>query len=552
MATHLVSTYSETFRASRLLRAIAIPVALLMWIYSIAPPRDGDVMRYHLAHIRQIITDGRWETIADYHYALPFGWTLNYLPFERLHVPEAASLVNVALWLIIVGGLLSFARSSRAPAVAGLAAVAFFIHPFVVRTFASAMIDAYAIFIVYAIVLMLVRLEEMKGGRAVLFGFVCWIGAQSRYQLLALGVAATCIVVFHAARRASWRTIGEFSVGALGALVLSSPFYIANLEGFGNPFWPLLAPAINGVASYADQVADAFTVRMTGWYQGGYIVARIGELVSTRSLFPLALGLVITIPLSMRTRDVRYRPVAALGVLFLALWVIMEPRLFPRYVLLLLPAGALLFVPAFDWLWSRPRAARVVRGALSAAIVVMVALSALFSWDYVRYAATGDENRYHRYTWYYPVYDWINRNTPHDSRFLVIAYSGHSYYLDRPYRRADPMLSAVVDWSRVSSTRDLLSVLEHGRYQYVVFDDRDWRPWPAGEKMSSVIRSAIASHALIPVHASRQRLYYSRVMREYSESDVYVLRVAPPATTASRPLSETTSAPAGKNASLKR
>jgi hypothetical protein len=181
----------------------------------------------------------------------------------------------------------------------------------------------------------------------------------------------------------------------------------------------------------------------------------------------------------------------------------------------------------------------------------MVALSTLFSWDYVRYAATGDANRFHRFTWYYPVYEWINRNTPHDSRFLVIALSGHSYYLDRPYRRADPQLSGVVDWSRVSSTGDLLSVLAHGRYQYVVFDDRDWRPWPGAEKMSSVMRSAIATHALIPVHTSQQRLYSSRVMREYSETDVYVLRVAPPPTT-SRPLTETTPAPAGKNASLKR
>jgi hypothetical protein len=291
---------------------------------------------------------------------------------------------------------------------------------------------------------------------------------------------------------------------------------------------------------------------MTGWYEPSYMVARFGELISTPSLFPIALCLVLVIPVAIRSKDVRYRTVAVLGVLFLALWVFMEPRLFPRYVLLLLPAGALLFVPAFDGVWARPRAARAVRVVLSAAIVVMVAVSALFSWDYLRYAATGDENRFHRFTWYYPVYDWINRNTPHNSRFLVIAYSGHSYYLDRPYRRADPMLSGVVDWSRILSERDLLSVLAHGHYEYVLFDDRDWRPWPGGEKMSSAIRSAIASRALTPVYASRQRLYSSRVMRQFTETTVYLLRVTAPAPTASRTFSDAATAPPGKKASLKR
>lgn len=550
MITHVASTYSETFRESALLRAIAVPLAALLWIYAIAPPRDGDVMRYHLAHIRQIISDGRWETIADYHYALPFGWTLNYLPFERLHAPEAASLVNVSIWLIIIGGLLSVARSSRAPAVAVLAAVGFFIHPFVVRTFASAMIDAYAIFVVYAIVLMLVRVQEMNGGRAILFGFACWIGAQSRYQLLAIGAAGTCVFILHG-RRGSWRSIGEFSVGTLGALLLSSPFYVANFEGLGNPVWPLLVPAINGVASYADQVATAFTVRLTGWYEPSYIAARVAELVTSRSLFPIALCLAVIVPLAIRDRDVRYRRVSAFGLLFLALWVTMQPRLFPRFVLLLLPVGALLFVPALDGLWSRVRAVRAIRLALSAAIVLMLCLSGWFSWDYLRYAVTGDKFRFHRFTWYYPVYDWINRTTPHASRFLVIAYSGHSYYLDRPYRRADPMLSGVVDWSRVSSSRDLLSVLAHGHYQYVVFDDRDWRPWPGGGKMSSVIHSAIATRGLIPVHRSRQRLYSSRVMREFTETTVYVLRAGSAPAVASPPPAAPTSAE-GKRAFLKR
>jgi len=523
MILSLVSPYSETLRTSGLLRVIACPVAALLWIHAIAPPRDGDVMRYHLAHIRQIIRDGRWATIADYHYAFPFGWTLNYLPFEWLHLPQAAALVNVALWLVIVGGLLRLARSAQTPRTAGLIAVAFFVHPFVIRTFASAMADAYAIFVVYAIALLLLRLDDRRPTTAILAGFVCWIGAQSRYQLVAVALAGSCIFVFHTLRRRSWRQLAQFGTGAVAALVLSTPFYFANLTGLGNPVWPLLVPAINGTSVYANRVAAAYTARMTGSHDLAYVLLQVRDLISTPSLIPLAAILVSLIPFSLRTRDDRYLRVAFLGTLFLALWLAMEPRLFPRHVLLLLPVGALMFVPGLAGLWSRAAVVRTIDRLLQVAIVLMVVAAAIFSWDYVHFAATGDTARFHRFTWYYPVYDWANRNTPPDSRFLVITYSGHSYYLDRRYRRADPWLSGVVDWSRMASARDLRSVLERGNYRYVIYDDRDWRAFPSGDAMVSAIRSAIAEGVLVPVHKSRERLYTNRVMRDFSESEVYVL-----------------------------
>lgn len=535
MIAALAAVYSQTLRADLLLRVIAFPVVALPWIDAIAPPRDGDVMRYHLAHVRQIISDGRWDTIADYHYAFPFGWTLNYLPFERLHLPQAAALVNVALWLLILAGLLRLAHASQLPRTATLAAIVLFLHPFVVRTFASAMADGYAIFVVYAISLMLLQVDERRNRAAILLGFICWIGAQSRYQLVAFALAGSLVFLFHAVRRGRWPDLREFALGAAGALALSAPFYLANLRGFGNPVWPLLVPAINGTSAYANRVAAAYTAWMTGSHDPSYMFRHALDLILTPSLIPLAVILIALIPLSLATREPRYRRLAFFGTLFLVLWIAMEPRLFPKHVLLLLPVGSILFVPALDGIWSRAAVVRTIDRVLAAAVVLILAATTILSWDYLRYAATGDDARFHRFTWYYPVYDWANRNTPRGSRFLVITYSGHSYYLDRPYRRADPWLSGVVDWSRVSSARDVQSVLEHGRYEYVIYDDRDWRAFPGGATMSSAITSAIATHALLPVHTSRERLYTSRASREFEETDVYVLRVAPAPATGARP-----------------
>ncbi|HUQ18323.1 MAG TPA: hypothetical protein VM099_01815 [Gemmatimonadaceae bacterium] len=516
--------YKEAIKSSRMLRFLFIPILLLMWIYAIAPPRDGDVMRYHLAHIRQIITDGGWQPIADYHYAFPFGWSLNYLPFERLHLPQAAALVNVALWLVIVSGLLSIAGKGRGRQAAQLAVAALFVHPNVMRTFGSAMVDGYAVIVVYAIVVSLLFLDELNGLAVTLLGFVCWIGLQSRYQHIAWGIAGTLVFLFFAARKRLPGHLKNFSIGSAAALFLSAPFYLANLRLFGNPLWPLMI-RLDGSSSYADQVAASYTHDMTGEYHVRYVLMHIWELVSTPSVFPIAIACSLLVIVGLFLRD-RFTRVALCGAIFLAIWLIAEPRLYPKHILLVLPIAALIAIAIIDRSAKWVRVFRFVKVAAATALAGMFAVSVGLSGDYARYAVTGDGASYHQFTWYYSTYDWVNRNTPPRARVLVIVLSGHSYYLDRPYRRADPWLSGVVDWSRLKSGADLSNVLARGRYQYVIYDERQWKGYVGGEEMERALREMIASGSLVPVHQQSETLYTSRAMREFEATNVSVLRVA--------------------------
>jgi hypothetical protein len=520
----LTGEYRATLRDSLLLRILAAPLAALLWIFAIAPPRDADVMRYHLAHIRQIISDGRWETIPDYHYAFPFGWTLDYLPFERMHLPQAASLVNLGLWIVMLAGLLKITRGARTMPPAAWICVAFLSHPFVLRVFSSAMADGYAVFVVYSIAALLVTADNRELSQATLLGFVCWIGAQSRYQLLAAAFAGTLVFLGMATRRGGLTAAAGFSKGAIAAVALSAPFYIANLRDFRNPFWPLFVPEINGTHAYADRVASLYSASLVGRYDLRTFAAQFVELITTPFLMPLALVLVLLVPASLALRAPRYRRVAVFGSLILVLWALAQPRLFPKHVILLLPLGPLLAIGVLERASVANAGRRFIQSAFGAAMVVMVAMSAVFSADYIRYSVTGNRADYHRFTWYYPVYDWVNKNTPRDARFLVVAYSGHSYYLDRRYRRADPWLSGVIDWSQVSSASDLARVLREGSYDYVIYDDRDWSNFVGGSAMSSAVRSAVAQGTLVPVHQFRERLYGSRFYRSFTETTVYVLR----------------------------
>ncbi|HVD61337.1 MAG TPA: hypothetical protein VNC11_10740 [Gemmatimonadaceae bacterium] len=524
LSASTTNSFREAIGNSKLVRIVAIPIAVLLWIYAVAPPRDGDVMRYHLAHIRQIISDGRWQPIADYHYAFPFGWSLNYLPFERLHLPQAAALVNVALWLVVVAGLFGLAQKTREGTLARVGILALFVHPFVVRTFASAMVDAYAIMVVYVIALLLFFLDELGDREVALLGFVSWIGVQSRYQHIAWGIAATCVFLFLAVRHRRVQSIGFFSAGGLSAIVLSAPFYLANASYFGNALWPLLIRVGNS-SSYADRVAASYTRDMTGQHDASYAFSQLWELISTSSLVPIAALCLILIIAGLFLHS-RFRRIAVLGGIFFAIWIIAEPRLYPKHVLLLLPIAAMMIAGIAHRLGKWPRVLRASHVAAAAGLVVMLALSAVLSADYARYVATGDLRTYHRFTWYYSTYNWVNHNTPGDARFLVIVLSGHSYYLDRPYRRADPWLSGTVDWSRVRSGAELSNVLASGGYRYVIYDDRSWKGYVGGSEMERAVNEMIATGGLVPVHEQRETLYTSRAMREFEATNVMVLRVA--------------------------
>src|SRR3989454_1820752 len=100
MSRSLSTAYTELGTDRRWFLALWTATLVLYWAIAITPPRDADVMRYHLAHIQQINMENAWLPVPDWHYALPFGWTLNYLAFEHFGIPQVANLINLGLWII--------------------------------------------------------------------------------------------------------------------------------------------------------------------------------------------------------------------------------------------------------------------------------------------------------------------------------------------------------------------------------------------------------------------------------------------------------------------
>lgn len=513
--------------ASRLMLAAMCVAGIVTWLSAAAPPRSADAMRYHLAHIRQIVGEGRWAPIADYHYALPFGWSLSYLPFEMLGLPQGAQLLGAALLVILFAAIAKMLSTAGVNRAGVLIALAFLFHPAVLRAFSEASADAYALVAVFTVAVLLTRLPRIDTRDAALVGFTSWIGLQSRYQLAAVGIAATAVFVVEVRSRSNLRRLlASWAGGSAAALVLASPFYVANALTFGNPVWPLLIARPSAATSYADVVAYDYSLFLTGSRAPADVAQSVVELFTTYILFPLSIVIVGAIAAALLSRTRATRIWGAFGGSFLLLWFAMQPRLYPRFVLLMLPVALLaLGVMSGRFFDSRRRLARFAAAAAFVVIAILTAADVAVARDGASYVITGDASAHHRYTWFYPVYDWMNHETPKTARSLVIVSSGHSYYLDRPYRRADPWLSGVVDW-RVTGTADkLASLLRRGGYSYVIYEERNWSQFPGGTNMQRAIAESRAAGMLTPVKSFDERLYTSRLRREYRVTHVDVLVV---------------------------
>ena len=516
----VIATYKRASR-SRVVTVAGVVIALTMWLTAIAPPRSADAMRYHLAHIRQIVQDGRWEAIPDYHYGLPFAWSLNYLPFELTGLAQGSQILGLLLFAVFISCAARGMRKAGVSDVATIAAMVLMLHPASIRAFTEPSADAYAMFVVLCIGLLFLCHWSFTSRDIALLGFVSWIGMGSRYQLIAAGIAATaCLIASYRGKAhrfgAAWAYLG----GVVAALLLASPFYLMNLRAFGNPVWPLMIDAPTASTSFTDLAAYYYSHSLMGSFQPSFVAASVAKLFTTWFLFPLPILIVLAILSPLIVKHTGARLLGAFGAIFLVEWFVMQPLLYPRFSLMMLPVAVLCAGLLFERMIADHNGLAVALHAVAVSIVLgLTAVVPYVNRDAIEYSLKNNSG-YHRYTWFYDTYDWVNHNTPRDAKFLVIVQSSQSYYLERRHRRADPWLSGVVDWRKVSTAQALDSILALGGYRYVLYDNYDWQPFVGGANMMNSVADAARAGILKKVASFQDTLYTSRFRRKYETTTV--------------------------------
>lgn len=529
----LFAPLASLVRRNRSTRAVALAIAVIYLFAAVMPPRDTDALRYHLAHLAQIDAESRWAAVSIAHYAFPFAWQFGFLPFVHVGLPEGAQIVNLGVWVVAVAAIVGQRGHDRIGALGTLLLAAVCLAPIAIGTATTPTADAFAVLSAVVVASLLAGNTPETGGvgfgDATALGFAAWVAVGTRYQAFAIGIAASVVALLWLARSDRWVTLLGFVEGAVLALLLAAPYFLANAVRFGNPVWPLRSD--DGL-DYTATVGAFYTRSWHGALDLAELTRSVARLLTDRSAVPIPMLVFVAIVAACLVRSAAGRPsrrVAAFCALFLAVWALAQPMLYPRFAVYLAGPALLLALRHEDLLDGRPAryARRAVAGVLGLSALALGAYAIAGMASDVRTLATGGRAAVRASTWYYSVYAWLGENIAPDSRVLVIVRSGETYYLDREYRRADPGSSAELDWPSMRDGASLASRLADRRFGYVVYEPLDWARAPGGEAMMHAIADAVSRGGLVELKRFDLRLTRSRFRDASFPSTVVVYRVRP-------------------------
>ena len=74
-------------------------------------------------------------------------------------------------------------------------------------------------------------------------------------------------------------------------------------------------------------------------------------------------------------------------------------------------------------------------------VIIYFTFTVIYSFDAINYLFSLNKKNWHKATWYYNDYDWINNNIElsHDKVILVITDAQQTYYLRKKYINGDSL-----------------------------------------------------------------------------------------------------------------
>lgn len=528
---------------------IVSAILLIIWIVGLshAPARSADAMRYHLAQLEDIVRHGALVFRPYLHYQFPLYFSMSWLPVYYYAGAEALQLVVCLYFLLSLVAATCIAE--RLGVVSKrLLFLLLFLVPMSYHEAHNVFNDWVVNYCYLVAALLLVgprnasqdiafrHCEERQATKQSMSDRL--LEPLSPFRLL---LAFTCVgyalgVKYQAVLMIPWMVIIAYSqlqplnpklrlgwlLAALTTMtVVASPFYLRNAIVLGNPLFPLMVKHFPGHYPYFDQLAIDFSQGMTGKISLSTMQENLTNFLKFTHI-PAVIWLFSGIGVWF-ARNSRLQPL--LGLLaFWGCWLIITPLLYMRFAFFAMPLALIAGVAGWEQLL--PRLSNWVRMIYQTALIGMLGVFALvagyYSLDYGRYFLHQDVARFHRDTWFYPTFQWIDKNTEQDAKFLAILAAGQTFYLPREYQRADLGLSAEINWSTIHSSNDLARVLQQGKFNYVVINHAgntaEYKPYQLLETLSQ-------QQLLQPAYQATERLTSSRVHHIYDEVQVTIYQV---------------------------
>ena len=511
-------------------RRLVAGCALSLLIYLLdawTPPRSGDAMRYHLAQIEDLVRNGRFVFRPYYHYNFPLYFSYLSMPVYFAVGGIGVKLLNFLLLAQVAALTYGLGRAARL-ARPWTPVLGLLLTPCVLLGGTVVMNDMAVLCAGLAGILLVFGYQRIPRTSFLALGFMS-LG-------LAMGLKYQSALYFPWYLMLAWVALGgklsvngSKMIAGLGliAILLPAPFFVRNYSNTGVPDWPLHPELFGAEQDYLYEVTTRYTENLTGQRGFAQTGAAVIEIVANPQFLPLMWPLALVGGWGLwRRRDAGHQLYLGLGLAsFLGLWWLLQPRLYPRFITFALPQLMVMATLGLESLRGG-RLRRVGYAAAALCAVFGMAFMLYYSLDFFRFHIDRDAQRYHRFTWFYDEYSWIDEHLAPDARVMVIVSSGHTYYLNRDYVRADPTLTGTIDWRKI----DALGLREAARElgtRYILFENRDWHGSVGGDEMMKLIAEFSQSPEVELLWKRDVRLSTSRLMRTFEDSEVWLLDVFP-------------------------
>jgi hypothetical protein len=531
----------------RVLLVILLFVGLVVYLASAyTPPRSGDAMRYHLAQIKETVKYGGFVYRPYYHYNFPQYFHYLFIPVFML-VGGVGVKLSVCFYSVLVVAVVLY-LSVRTEQTKSLLFLALFLifTPLYTREATTVNNDIPMIFYGLVGLLLLIEFKAKTQIRYLIIAYASLgFALGCKYQAvlyLPLYMLATFLIL-----RSHWRLSlklfekkleQKFRPSLFQRLVkyvpiiplsiipflVASPFLIRNLHYTGDPFWPLLQDFFHVQKDYLYQVTKATADRWQGNIGPAALVRSIVSLGSYFHIIPIIWILWLGYYFTRFPSGLVYK---AGTLLYFCAWFLLQPKIYPRFAIYILPVVAIMAISFCEWSYNKhSHFGKVPYIIAILSILLGIGVSILYSSDFLIYHLDRDLKQYHESTWFYDQYQWINQNLRGNGKLLVIVGSGHTYYIDAEYLRADPELSGLMDWTAIKSVEELRDELSKLQVRYIFYEDRNWSSYPGGSNMMRLMHDLKNAEGVsVLLEDNNVKLVTLRILGRFTTTKVFLLDV---------------------------
>jgi hypothetical protein len=527
----ILSFLAELSRIKNRLKWVILCEVLIFVPFIIAPPRNADAMRVWLAKIYDVWMNGE-KIIRPYlHYNTPDAYSLFHLPMINLWDGQ---IFQLSIWTALCAVIILLIKIGRVyctdERVMIIGIALFLFNPLIILASTVVITDMPVILAVSGVVYSMILYEQGKFKQSlILLVLFTAFGMNIKYNMLMFLPA----ILYWAVKKVRGNELNRKTLSiALIFVVLGILPYLMNYINLGNPVWPALVKLFPGNNPHWDEMAltatsNFLTGSRTIW---SFVQSFFRLFLMPQYINPLAMITIFFV--FVRFKYLEYMPAVIVTTYLLILWLMMpdfSTNEKQRYVLylfpLMIPLGVAKIYELLSSFRSGEKYKRVFEGAVILSLFIYSAFTLVYSYDSLRYAVTHDKARWHRATWYYKDYDWINRNVSLGDRekILVIASAQQTYYLRMPYLNGDS-LSAAVNWTNLSDLEKIVKMLEKNDIKFIFVDDQYLKRQKNANRVIEILRK---ENIIEKVREGTSKLYVSRIRNIFSKTRTVLYKVLP-------------------------